>query len=229
MERTSPGWFIYGFVRKEAVLTSQIEGTQATLEDLLTHEAETPKKPAADHPAQEVCNYLDALGFAREQLLDSRGLPLSLSLLRSPLLYVSLYFKQHRSEYYRRLDAVRASGDWEGWNRFFLEGIATIASQAIESARDLYALYNEDRKRLLAQERTSVPALRLLEYLPVHPLLTVAQAMDLLQSTRPTTTKAISLLVDLGILEERSGRRRGRTYAYGPYLDRLSQGTELEG
>src|SRR5450755_738054 len=72
-------WFIYAFVRKEAVLSSQIEGTQATLVDLLTFEAEDNTPPNAD--VEEVCNYLDALTYARGQLSDQRGLPLSMRLL----------------------------------------------------------------------------------------------------------------------------------------------------
>jgi Fic family protein len=73
-------WFIYAFVRKEAVVSSQIEGTQATLVDLLTFEAERDEGPrSAD--VKEVCNYLDALNFARAQLTDASGLPLSMRLL----------------------------------------------------------------------------------------------------------------------------------------------------
>jgi Fic family protein len=73
-------WFIYAFVRKEAVVSSQIEGTEATLDDLLTFEA-TPEgtKPGAD--LEEVCNYLDALAWARRELARPKGLPLSMRLI----------------------------------------------------------------------------------------------------------------------------------------------------
>src|ERR1700731_3314582 len=59
-------WFIYAFVRKEAVISSQIEGTQTTLVDLLAFEAEEQPAPNAD--IEEVTNYLDALNYARTQL-----------------------------------------------------------------------------------------------------------------------------------------------------------------
>jgi Fic family protein len=74
-----PGWFLYGFVRKEAVLSSQIEGTQATLRDVATFEATS----TADGPADvaEVCNYVDALNQARAAIADSGGLPLSMRLI----------------------------------------------------------------------------------------------------------------------------------------------------
>lgn len=230
-------WFIYAFVRKEAVLSSQIEGTQATLMDLLNYEAQEDDRRGAPPPnadVEEVCNHLDALTFAREQLADPSGLPLSMRLLNEthrlllrgvrgenkppgevrrsqnwigggrpgsaayvppppnalpevlsaferyihaddelppvvragllhvqfetihpyldgngrigrllvtlllehwrlltrPLLYLSLFFKRHRQEYYRRLNAVRVDGDWEAWLDFFLDGVATIADEA---------------------------------------------------------------------------------------------------
>ena len=77
----STDWFLYGFVRKEAVLTSQIEGTQATLRDVLTYEATQQSHRPAD--VEEVCNYVEALTKARKQLADPKGLPLSSRLLCS--------------------------------------------------------------------------------------------------------------------------------------------------
>jgi Fic family protein len=75
----SPEWFLYGFVRKEAVLTSQIEGTQATLTELLQYESSDDEKPSAD--VEEISNYIDALNYARAQLASAKGLPLSVRLL----------------------------------------------------------------------------------------------------------------------------------------------------
>ena len=75
----STDWFLYGFVRKEAVITSQIEGTQATLRDVLTFEA-TQQSDRPDD-VEEVCNYVAALAHARGQLADPEGLPLSIRLL----------------------------------------------------------------------------------------------------------------------------------------------------
>jgi len=72
-------WFLYGFVRKEAVLSSQIEGTQATLEDVAAFEA--TNEAADPHDVQEVCNYVDALTIARREIASAKGLPLSTRLL----------------------------------------------------------------------------------------------------------------------------------------------------
>jgi Fic family protein len=332
-------WFIYAFVRKEAVVSSQIEGTQATLVDLLNFEAleaatdrgETAASPTAD--VEEVCNYLDALAYAREQLAGARGLPLSMRLLNEthrrlmagvrgadkhpgevrrsqnwiggsrpgnamyvpppphvlgevlsafekylhgadalhplvragllhvqfetihpyldgngrigrllvtlllehwqlltkPLLYLSLHFKRHRDDYYRRLTAVRIDGDWEGWLDFFLDGVATIADEAVASARELFALVAQDRARLLASQKVSVAAVRLFELLPRHPIMTVASATKLLDTTKPTAGKAVELLVAAGVLVEVTGKKRDRSFSYRAYLDRLKVGTELGG
>jgi Fic family protein len=330
-------WFIYAFVRKEAVVSSQIEGTQATLVDLLTFEAQGDAKDKADTVApptadiEEICNYLDALSCSRAELADPRGLPLSMRLLNEthrrlmrgvrgaeklpgevrrsqnwiggsrpgnamyvpppphllgevlgafekylhaddtlpplvragllhvqfetihpyldgngrigrllvtllldhwklltkPLLYLSLFFKRHRENYYRRLNAVRVDGDWEGWLDFFLDGVATIADEAVASARELFALVTEDRARVLAGEGMSMGALRLFELLPRHPVVTVASAVKMLDTTKPTAGRAVDLLVGAGVLVEMTGKRRDRAYSYRAYLDRLKVGTEL--
>ncbi len=327
-------WFIYAFVRKEAVLSSQIEGTQATLVDLLTFEAHDGAEPSAapNVDVEEVCNYLDALAYARAQLTDPKGLPLSMRLLNEthqrlmrgvrgaeklpgelrrsqnwiggsqprnaayvpppphvlgevlsafekylhandslpplvragllhvqfetihpyldgngrigrllvtlllehwklltkPVLYLSLFLKRHRDDYYRRLNAVRVDGDWEGWLDFFLHGVATIADEAVASARELFALVAADRVRVLAQEGMSVVALRLFELLPRHPVVTVASAMKLVETTKPTAGRAIEMLAATGVLVETTGKKRDRSFVYRAYLDRLRVGTELE-
>lgn len=323
-------WFIYAFVRKEAVISSQIEGTQATLVDLLAFEAED--QPAPNAEVEEVCNYLDALNFARAQLAAKRGLPLSMrllneahkrlmhgargadkqpgeirrsqnwiggsrpgnavyvpppphvlgdllgefekyihagnglpnlvragllhvqfetihpyldgngrigrllialllehwGLLKAPLLYLSLYFKRNCDEYYRRLNHVRLKGDWEGWIEFFLDGVATIADEAVASARELFTLVGTNRANVLASETASVSAVRLFELLPRHPVLTVASAVKLIGASKPTATRAIETLMEAGILVETTGKKRDRSFAYQAYLDRLRVGTELD-
>src|SRR5437899_2053894 len=93
--------------------------------------------------------------------------------LSAPLLYLSLFFKRHRAEYYRRLGEVRKQGDWEAWTDFFLEGVATIADEAVAAAREVFALVSADRQRLVAAPRASIMAIRLLEQLPVHPVVSL--------------------------------------------------------
>src|SRR5688572_3644488 len=149
-------------------------------------------------------------------------------LLKAPLLYLSLFFKRHRAEYYRLLGEVRNRGNWEAWTDFFLEGVTTIADEAVATARDVFALVGADRQRVLAASGASVIAVRLLDQLPVHPVVTIPGVVEILETTKPTAGKAIQLLERIGILVETSGRRRDRTFAYRAYLDRLRAGTELE-
>jgi Fic family protein len=325
-------WFIYTFVRKEAVLSSQIEGTQATLMDLFNYEAADGTDiapPNAD--VEEVCNYLDALNFARRQLADPTGLPLSMRLLNEthkvllkgvrgetkmpgevrrsqnwiggsrpgnaayvpppphtlsqvlsdfekyihaddrlppvvragllhvqfetihpyldgngrvgrllitlllehwrlltrPLLYLSLFLKRHRQEYYRRLDAVRVEGDWEEWLDFFLDGVATIADEAVNTARNLFTLVAADRERLLSQDGVNLVAVQLFERLPRHPIVSAAWIVETLGISKPTAGRAIHALERAGVLVEATGKKRDRSYLYQAYLDRLRGGTEL--
>ena len=323
-------WFIYAFVRKEAVLSSQIEGTQATLMDLLNYEAENDAPPP-NADVEEVCNYLDALTFAREQLADPSGLPLSMRLLNEthrlllrgvrgenkqpgevrrsqnwiggsrpgnaayvppppnalpevlsaleryihaddelppvvragllhvqfetihpyldgngrigrllvtlllehwrlltrPLLYLSLFFKRHRQEYYRRLNAVRVDGDWEAWLDFFLDGVATIADEAVATSRDLFTLVTADRQRVIHHTGVNLLAVQHFERLPSRPIVTAPWVVEALSTTKPTAGRAIEALEAAGVLVETTGKKRDRVYAYQAYLDRLRAGTEL--
>jgi Fic family protein len=327
----SVDWFIYAFVRKEAVVSSQIEGTQATLIDLLEYEAEQATGVGVGD-VHEVCNYLDAIKYARGQIRNVRGLPLSMRLLNeahrrlmrgvrgahkqpgeircsqnwiggtrpgnaifvpapseelpalladlerylhaedglpplvriglahvqfetihpyldgngrigrllitlllehwkllsAPLLYLSLFFKRHRAEYYRLLGEIRRSGDWEAWLDFFLEGIATIADEAVAAAREVFALVTDDRRRLVAAPGASVMAVRLIEQLPIHPVVTIPSVVKLLKTTKPTAGKAVQLLEKLGVLTETSGKQRDRTFVYAAYLEKLRTGTEVD-
>ncbi|MPZ20168.1 MAG: hypothetical protein GEV06_19960 [Luteitalea sp.] len=149
-------------------------------------------------------------------------------LLSAPLLYLSLFFKRHRNEYYRLLADVRRHGDWEAWTDFFLEGVATIADDAVATARDVFASVNADQQRLLATSGASVVVVRLLQQLPVHPVVTIPGIVRLLKTTKPTASKAVQLLERLGVLVETSGKQRDRTFAYKKYLERLRAGTDLE-
>lgn len=123
---------------------------------------------------------------------------------------------------------MRLTGDWEGWTDFFLDGVATIADEAVASAREIFALVSRDRSRVLAQETAFVSSVRLFERLPEHPILTVALAMKLLEASKPTAARAVEKLAEAGVLVEVTGKKRDRSFVYQEYLDKLSVGTELE-
>jgi Fic family protein len=319
--------FLYMYVRKEAVLSSQIEGTQSTLTDFLRFETDaTAGEPIDD--VREVSNYVDAMmyGLSRindlpislrlmrelhEHLLHSgRGqskapgefrtsqnwiggtrpgnaayvpppinelmpcldalekfihietpeLPplikaalihvqfetihpfldgngrlgrllitlylCSLKVLQEPLLYLSLYFKSNRADYYRLLQEVRERGAWEAWLDFFLEGVTETANQAFESAMRIVALFKADRERITESAERVGSVLRLHEMMQTSPFVTTAKAVEWTHLTKPTINAALDALVRLGIVEEISGKQRGRVYAYRAYLDILSDGAQ---
>jgi Fic family protein len=150
-------------------------------------------------------------------------------LLSAPLLYLSLFFKRHRDEYYERLNAVRTSGDWEGWLGFYLEGVAQIADEAVSLIGTLFDLAERDRRRFTESPRATVMALRLFDQLLQNPIVTVKSVVALCNTTRPTAAKAVDALCEAGILEETTGRGRDRAYRYREYLEQLREGTELAG
>jgi len=143
-----------------------------------------------------------------------------------PLLYLSLYFKQHRAEYYRLLDLVRAEGDWEMWLDFFLEGVEDTASNAVRTAQRLVALFKEDRDRVQALERVGTNALRVLNALCERPIITLNEVARRANISFPTATKGINGLLTLGIARELTGQRRNRVFTYDRYLAILNEGTE---
>jgi len=150
-------------------------------------------------------------------LLQEKGV------LREPLLYLSLYFKRHRAEYYRRLDAVRTQGDWEGWLDFFLDGVAETADGAVRMAHRLTAMYERD---VLSLRERSLPVSvqQVLQCFRQRPLATAKELQALSQKTIPTIAKAVSTLIDCGIVRETTGRQRDRIYAYSEYLAILNEG-----
>lgn len=320
--------FLYMYVRKEALLSSQIEGTQSSLSDLLLFENdEIPQIPLDD--VTEVSNYVAAIehgvarirggfplslrliremhavllqsgrgaskqpgefrtsqnwiggtrpgnalfvppppnrlqeclgafeaflhrddptippllrgGLAHVQFetihpfLDGNGrlgrllIPLLLcdaSTLREPILYLSLFFKSHRSDYYRLLQEVRQAGGWEAWIEFFLTGVAETAEQAADTARQLTMLFETDRLALRDHGRAATSALLVQEFLQRRPMVTIQSAAKVLKLSVPTVGKALELMVSTGIVHEVTGKRRNRLFAYSKYLALLDKGTE---
>jgi Fic family protein len=312
---------LYTYVRKEAVLSSQIEGTQSTLDDLLAHElGEAPGVRIDD--VTEVSRYVEAMmhglqrlrggfplsnrllremheillatgrgaqktpgEFRRSQnwiggtrpgnaafvppppqdvpncmgelekflhsdtpalvkaalahlqfetihpFLDGNGrigrLLITLLLchegiLREPLLYASLYFKQNRQRYYDELNAARESGDFERWLDFFATAIRVSAEQATTTGQRISAVFREDRNRVREMGRQAPSILLVQEALQAKPLATIATLTQSTGLTTPTVTQALGELQKLGIVRETTGRARGRIFAYVRYLDALN-------
>jgi Fic family protein len=148
-------------------------------------------------------------------------------LLSQPLLYLSLYFKQHRSEYYRLLDVVRTEGDWEAWLDFFLEGVEQTASNAVETAKRLLSLFQKDEQVIQKAGRSTSTLLRVFRVLCERPLVTVNQVRERSGLSFPAVSHAMAALAQLGIVREVTGQRRNRIFAYNEYLNILNEGTEI--
>jgi len=146
--------------------------------------------------------------------------------LREPLLYLSLYFKQHRPTYYELLDRVRHDGDWEAWLSFFLEGVKQVAEGAVATAERLGAMFRSDRARIEGAGRRAGSALRVHEVLKVRPIQSMSTARAAAVLSFPAASSAMDLLVELGIARELTGKRRNRLFVYDQYLNVLSEGTE---
>ena len=146
--------------------------------------------------------------------------------LGQPLLYLSNYFKQHRPEYYRLLDTVRAEGDWEAWLDFFLEGVSITAASAVDTAHRLLALFDDDVARVRTVGRAAANALRVFDALRDRPLATLNALTGRTGASYPTVARAVEALETLGIVREITGRKRQRVFAYTRYLAILNEGTE---
>ncbi len=148
-------------------------------------------------------------------------------ILREPLLYLSLYLKRHRFRYYDLLERVRLTGDWEAWLEFFFEGVRQTADSAVSTSRQLLDIFGQDRSRVTQQGgRRAGSALRVHEALTSHPVLSLSDVQESSGLAFLTVSSAMELLVELGIAREMTGQRRNRVFAYGHYLDVLSEGME---
>jgi Fic family protein len=317
----NPDLFVFMYVRKEAVLSSQIEGTQSSLQDLLAAEAHI-LSPDAPKDVDEVVNYVTAMNYGIDRLTE---LPLSVRLIKEihahllqgvrgarltpgelrtsqnwigpggctindatfipppphelpaalgaletflhsenelpqliqiglahaqfetihpfldgngrigrllitfllcqreilikPVLYLSHFFKQHRTEYYEHLQAVRDQGHWEQWLAFFLRGVASVSREATETARRILALREDHRAAVTAHlGRAAGNGHRVLESLYQRPILSVAEVQTLTGTTYTAANSLVSRLVKLGILQETTGYKRNRVFRYAPYI-----------
>lgn len=316
----NPDFFVAMYVRQESVLSSQIEGTQSSLDDVLQFEIDSSGEELP-RDVEEVVNHIHAMNYGLKRIAN---LPLSLRLIREiherllagvrgaertpgefrrsqnwigpqgctlanaafvpppvhemqtalgnfetflhdsslpvlihcglahaqfetihpfldgngrvgrllitfllcerkalhrPLLYLSLFLKVHRSEYYDRLMAVRRDGNWEGWLKFFLRGIAEVSRSATETAHAILNL-REAHRQLIVDKLAGRAALgiRLLDYLFEQPLVSVSLVEKRLECSFVTANRLVEHLEGLKILRETTGGQRNRRYRYDPYL-----------
>lgn len=322
-----PDRFVYSYVRKEAVLSSQIEGTQSTLAELLEYE-NSDRARGVSGDVQEASRYVSALNHGLKRLAD--GFPLSLRLIREmheilvadgrdsaggtpgefrrsqnwfggtrpgnanfvpppphevmpamgalekflhddpeptppllkaalahvqfetihpfldgngrlgrmlvtlilteqgvlskPLLYLSLYLKEHRSDYYDLLNSVRHEGNWEDWLEFFARGVMVTAEQAVKTVKAMDARLKTDREKLRSIGRLSGSAERVLMKMAKRPISNVLNLAVAAELNHVTVRKCLTALERLGIAHEVTGGRRNKAYEYTEYLKMLNRG-----
>ena len=144
--------------------------------------------------------------------------------LEKPLLYISYYFKAHRTEYYARLMDIRTQGDWEAWIKFFLRAVQESAEMGAESATEIHKLMTTDRAHLQSEDVTPATLL-MYDHFCREPILTNPILVTRLKSSKPTVQRALDHLLRLGIIAEVSGKKRRRRYAYQAYLSILTRDT----
>ena len=322
----NPEMFVAMYVKKEAVLSSQIEGTQASLTDVLEVNAKDDKR----EDVGEVVNYVAAMNYGLKRLkefplclrlireihevllshgrgsnrnpgefrktqnwigpagctlADARFVPpiipdmekalgnlenffyaednipalIKIALIHSqfesihpfldgngrmgrllitfwlcqqdilsqPLLYLSYYFKKNRLEYYDRLMAVREKGDWEGWIKFFLKGVAMTADEATAAAKEIIKLKSACENKIVSRGWSVVYNI-LLDYLFEFPIVSINDAVEKLQVSYPTAAKVIDNLCSLDVLQDITpDQKRNKKYAFVSYMEILNRGTEL--
>jgi len=147
-------------------------------------------------------------------------------ILREPILYLSLFLKSRRDDYYRLLQEVRQAGTWETWMEFFLTGVAETAEQAAATARELIAMFGAHRQKIAGIGRAAPSALRVHELMQASPIVTIQTISEKLGISFPTAGTALENLAGIDIIRETTGRRRGRIYAYSEYLALLDRGTD---
>ena len=145
--------------------------------------------------------------------------------LQEPMLYLSLYFKTHRQYYYELLNRVRTTGDWESWLDFFAEAVIVVATQAMETAQDLFNLSDSDKQKISTLGRAAPSTLRVHRLLMEHPLVTSNWLVEKTGITPATINKSLGHLVELGIVREITRKRRNRIFSYDGYIAILDEGT----
>jgi Fic family protein len=320
--------FIYLYVRKEALLSSQIEGTQSSLADLFMYENNIVPSTSLND-VEEVTNYVNALNYGLKRI-EIDDFPISLRLIREihqvllsgvrgqdkhpgefrqsqnwiggtrpgnalfvppppcqvlpllgdlenfihrnddaqpllikialihlqfesihpfldgngrigrllvalllchwkalkhPILYISYYLKANRQVYYDLLQKVRLTGDWNAWISFFLEAVIYSCQDEIKATKVLFATIQEDSFRIEGIGKGSASVKLVFEYMKKHPITSITEMSEKINVSPHTSAAALNKLQELGIVQEISGKQRGKVYTYKKYLDILSEGS----
>lgn len=132
--------------------------------------------------------------------------------LSEPTLTVSPWFEARRAEYYDRLLAVSATGDWDGWIRFFAEGVAASADATATQLTDLIRVQNDLKAQVRAAGLRAENAMRLVDYALAQPIFTVRNVERHLSVTYTRANKLVGQLVEVGTLRQHGDSAYGRRF-----------------
>jgi Fic family protein len=144
--------------------------------------------------------------------------------IKKPWLYLSLFFKNNRDEYYERLNAVRQKGDWEGWLDFFLQGVAETADQVVMTSENISNLFAADRGKIATLKRAAISAGEAHEVLRKRAIISAIDTANIIGVSVPTARAALRNLQKLGIVEDMNGKGKERLYVYTGLISLLEQG-----
>lgn len=321
----NPDLFVAYYVKKEALLSSQIEGTECSLDEVL----EIDEGAVEVKPVHEVVNYIKAMNFGLE---EQKNIPMSIRLLHKihkillegvrgknkypgefkksqnwigpsgcnlkeaiyvppppsmmielvgdfekyyhiekelpslievaimhsqfetihpyvdgngrlgrllvtfmlcekkildrPILYLSLFFKENRDEYYRLLMDVRFKGKIEEWIEFFLRGVRNTSLNAIETAKEIKRLMEKHTMLINDQLLMYSMSIPMYDFICKYPIFTIPQLSRNLNSTYPTIKSVVQKFRELGMIGEYEKRGKTMYYSYSEYLEILRRGTE---
>ena len=205
----------------------EVEPAMAELEKFLHDQPErTPiliKAALAHAQFESIHPFLDGNGRVGRLLITL--LLVADGVLKGPLLYLSLYLKQNRGDYYDHLQRIRTEGAWEAWLRFFLEGVVEVAESTTATTGDLVQMIERDRHTIHEFGRGAATAARVHDLASRFVVFRPTVAARVLGLSAPPVYGAINRLEEAGILREVTGRQRGKLYVYDEYLARLNEGT----
>ncbi len=207
---------------------AEVDGAMGQLEAFLHNDTASPVliKAGLIHSQFETIHpFLDGNGRMGRLLITF--FLCQQSVLTRPILYLSAHFKQHRQEYYDRLQAVRDTGDWEQWLKFFLRAVFEVSREAADTAHEILVLRDKHRQMVREAAKGSANGLRLLDHLYQLPYITVPHAAELIGVSYPTANSLMGTLTELGLLKEITGQRRDRVFRYDAYISLLEKGTEV--
>ena len=147
------------------------------------------------------------------------------NILNKPLLYLSLFFKEHRSAYYEKLMNVRFKGEWEEWIKFFLRGVRNTSTGAVNTAREIFDLHQTDRKLIKKRFTRSKMTIHCFDHICRNPITTIPQVVAELESTYPTIKKSFAQLIEAEVISLYSQYSSPKKYDYKKYLEILRRGT----